>query len=316
MNVQKKAVKAKQKELEVYIAATTELEIQIKDAQGYLDISKGQIANLENLKLSNKSDIKDWNEEFKKLNKREPTAKEKREHSIELYNSFAKTETELQNEKKKAKEVAQELETLNAKLMEYTKKNSSESGKSIAGPSKSAVPGAVIEISSKGEGQLVSKTPKTLGDELTPSPTTVLSSPKPNTRVTPLIESKIDPLDTKLKVTRQSISEEKESIQRLQDFLISSNEEHRQLKSQRSAAKASIKRWVEVFKSTMGRIPTIEDQQSSLERDLFDQFQRLEASMNALKERQEEAQKQIVNSEKSITRMQDILERMEAKVLK
>ena len=51
---------------------------------------------------------------------REPTAKEKREHSTELYDAFTKSELELQGEKERLKSLALEIESLKVKLGTFT----------------------------------------------------------------------------------------------------------------------------------------------------------------------------------------------------
>ena len=63
---------------------------------------------------------------------------------------------------------------------------------------------------------------------------------------------------------------------------------------------------MDVFKNTVGRMPTVDDQKSSLEKNLFEQYQSLDNAVNALKSRQEDAHNQITDSEKSIKRMEDI----------
>ena len=295
LNIQKKIVKTLYQKMDEYKTVISSISGKTKE----IDNCKIQILTLENRKKSAKTDIEDWNTEFRQLNNRDPTAKEKREHSTELYTAFTKTENELQGEKKRLKYLIEALEDMKTKAssmeeeMEYNQtKTPTHEGSSQVEESEGA--------------QKMQNAPKfatPLSPDVPSSKSKAVPSPRPE----------IDPLGTKIRVTIQSIDEENAAIEKMREFLILSKDQLKELKSQRVAAKASIKRWVEVFKDTVGRMPTIEDQKSALEKHLFEKYQSLEESIETLKLQQVEAEKKISDSEKSVTRMQEVLRRMQQK---
>ena len=299
LNVQKKIVKNKQIEFETFLNEDFHLKKDLKEREKEFDECNSHITLLENLKLSAKVDVENWNNEFRKLNNREPTAKEKREHSIELYNAFTKSELELQNERSKLRDISKTIETIRSKLSQ------------LGGTDVDAKNSPSDDEKNAAKDPLESTKLLTTGKTSPTSPTSPAGATASPKKQSPRSE-RVNPLESKLRITRETIKEEKALVAELKTFLISSDDELRELKSQRAAAKISIKRWIEVFKSTVGRMPTVDDQRSSLERNLFDQYQKLDNAISALRSRQENSHKQIADSENSINRMIEIEKQLQS----
>ena len=116
--------------------------------------------------------------------------------------------------------------------------------------------------------------------------------------------------DMKLQMTMESLDQEMAEMDRLRSFIGSSSEELREMKAKKAVLKSSIKRWVETFQAAKGRLPTIEDQKSSLEENFFEMYQVLGTDIDSLKKRQDEAYLKIRDSSKNIDRMKELVERI------
>lgn len=116
--------------------------------------------------------------------------------------------------------------------------------------------------------------------------------------------------DMKLQMTMESLDQEMAELDRLRSFIDSSSEELREMKAKKAVLKSSIKRWVETFQAAKGRLPTIEDQKSSLEENFFEMYQLLGTDIDSLKKRQDEAYLKIRDSSKNIDRMKELVERI------
>jgi chromosome segregation ATPase len=114
----------------------------------------------------------------------------------------------------------------------------------------------------------------------------------------------------KLKMTMESMDQESAELDRLRSFIDSSSEELREMKAKKAVLKSSIKRWVETFQAAKGRLPTIEDQRSSLEENFFEMYQKLGSDVDSLKKRQDEAYLKIRDSSKNIDRMKELIQKI------
>ena len=229
------------------------------------------------------------------MNGREPSAQEKRDYSTKLYDSFAKTEIELQEELANLKVYYKEVADLSEKR---------SSIRAVLFPDNFSIANSKDESSSSIRPLSLEKTTNTVETKAEIDYDLDLSSPIASPR-SPKVAN-----DVKMQMTTESLREEEAEMLRLREFIDKSNEELREMKTQKGALKASIKRWIDTFEATNGRMPTMEDQKSSLEHNFFEMYQKIGVDIDALRKRQDETYLKIRDSSGNIDRMKELIERM------